>query len=151
MKKLLLVLIGLIPFGLGFAMNSWLMDNPNSILPFRLIGILFLVFWVSVGFITCKYAKTPYHSAVILHLPALFVLLLVMYQDIVLEEYWSNLLGLATQVYYLPLINLSSFIFSYTMTGGLFVQMSTATVVAFLLMYGSYYVGCYFKKVVSRK
>ena len=69
-----------------------------------------------------------------------------MYQDMVLEEYWSNLLGLATQVYYLPLINLSSFIFSYTMTGGLFVQMSTATVVAFLLMYGSYYVGCYLKK-----
>ena len=123
MKKFLLFLIGLIPFVLGFAMNSWLMNNPNSILPFRLIGILFLVFWVWVGFITCKYAKTSYHSAVIIHLPAIFVLLLVMYQDMVLEEYWSNLLGLATQVYYLPLINLSSFIFSYTMTGGLFVQI----------------------------
>jgi len=151
MKKLLLVLIGLIPFVLGFAMNSWLMNNPNSILPFRLLGILFLVFWVWVGFITCKYAKTPYHSAVILHLPAFLVLLLIMYQDIVLEEYWSNLLGLATQFYYLPLINISSFISSFIITGGLYVQMSTAMIVAFLLMYGSYYVGCYFKKVVSRK
>ena len=151
MKKLLLVLIGLIPFVLGFAMNSWLIDNPNSILPFKPIGILFLVFWVWIGFIMCKYAETPYQSAVIIHLPALFVLLLVMYQDMVLEEYWSNLLGLATQVFYLPLINLSSFIFSYTMTGGLYVQMSTSVIVAFLLMYGSYYVGCYLKKVVSGK
>ena len=151
MKKLLLVLLGLFPFVLGFAMNSWLMDNPNSILPFRLIGILFLVFWVWVGFITCKYAKTPYQSVVIIHLPALFVLFLIMYQNIVLEQYWSNFFGLATQFYYLPLINISSFISSLIMTGGLHVQMSTAMVVAFLLMYGSYYVGCYFKKVVSGK
>ena len=145
MKKLLLVLLGLIPFVLGFAMNSWLMDNPNSILPFKLIGILFLVFWVWIGFITCKYAKTPFQSAVIIHLPALFVLFLIMYQDIVLEKFWSNLFGLATQFYYLPLINLSSFIFSFTMT------ISPLMIVAFLLMYGSYYVGCYFKKVVSGK
>ena len=121
MKKWLLVLIGLIPFVLGFAMNSWLINNPNSILPFRLLGVLFLVLWVSVGFITCKYAKTPYHSAVILHLPALFVLLLIMYQDMVLEEYWSNLFGLATQFYYLPLINISSFISSFIITGGFYV------------------------------
>ena len=139
MKKLFLVLLGLIPFVLGFVMNSWLMNNPNSILPFKLIGILFLVFWVWVGFITCKYVKTPYQSAVIIHLPALFVLFLIMYQDIVLEKFWSNFFGLATQFYYLPLINLSNFIFSYTMT------ISPLMIVAFSLMYGSYYVGCYFK------
>ena len=150
MKKMLLVLIGLIPFVLGFVMNSWLMDNPDSILPFKLIGILFLGFWVLVGFLTYKYDKKPYPSSLIIHLPALFVLFLIMYQDMVLEQFWPNFIGWVTQFYYLPLINISSSISSFMITGG-YVQMYALCIVGFLLMYGSYYVGCYFKKVVSSK
>ena len=59
MKKALLILIGLIPFVLGFLMNAWLMQNQDSVLPFKLIGILFLVFWGLIGYITCKFEKTP--------------------------------------------------------------------------------------------
>ncbi|MEK4628490.1 MAG: hypothetical protein ABS944_16845 [Solibacillus sp.] len=147
MKKLILFLIGIIPFVLGFLMNSWLIQNSNSILPLKLIGIILLIFWVLVGFITCKFDKTPYQSAVIIHSPALLVLLLIMYQDIILGQFWSNFFGLATQFYYLPLINISSFIVG----GGFYVQMWTASLVAFLLMYGSYYLGCYFKKNLSSK
>lgn len=147
MKKLILFLIGLIPFVSGFLMNSWLMQNPNSVLPFKLIGSIFLVFWVLVGSITCKFDKTPYHSAVIIHLPALLVLLLIMYQDMILGQFWSNIFGLATQFYYLPLINISSFIVG----GGLYVQMWTASIVAFFLMYGCYYLGCYFNKILRSK
>ena len=146
MKKIILFLIGLIPFVLGFLMNSWLMQNPNSILPSKLIGIIFLVFWVLVGFITCKFNKTPYQSAVIIQSPALLVLLLIMYQDMILGQFWSNFFGLATQFYYLPLINISS----YIVGGGLYVQMWTASVVAFVLMYGSYYLGCYLKNLSSK-
>lgn len=149
MKKLILVLIGLIPFVLGFVMNSWMMQNPNSTLPFKLIGIILLGAWVLVGCITYKYDKTPYPAALIIHVPALLVLFLIMYQDMILGEFWSNLFGLATQVYYLPLIHISSLIFSFI--GGGYVQMWTASIVAFLLMYGSYYVGCYFKKILSSK
>ena len=147
MKKMILLLIGIIPFVLGFLMNSWLMQNPNSILPFKLIGITFLVFWVFVGFITCKFEKTPYHSALFIHTPAVITLLLLTYQEMVLEQFWHNMIGLATQFYYLPLTNISSFIIG----GGLYVQMWTASIVAFLLMYGSYYLGCYLKKILSSK
>lgn len=147
MKKMILFLIGIIPFMLGFLMNSWLIQNPNSILPFKLIGIIFLVFWILVGFITCKFEKTSYLSAVTIHLPAVLVLLLIMYQDMILGQFWPNMIGLATQFYYLPLTNISSFIFG----GGLYVQMWTASVMAFLLMYGSYYLGCYLKKILSSK
>lgn len=144
---MILFLIGLIPFVLGFLMNSWLMQNPNSILPFKLIGIIFLVFWVLVGFITCKFEKTPYQSAVIIHSPALLVLLLIIFQHMILGQFWSNLFGLATQIYYLPLLNISNFI-----GGGLLVygHLWTACLMAFLLMYGSYYLGCYFFKNLSK-
>ncbi|MFF2754471.1 hypothetical protein ACFVR1_12090 [Psychrobacillus sp. NPDC058041] len=147
MKKLILFFIGLIPFVLGFLMNSWLMQNQNSILPFKLIGIIFLVFWALVGFITCKFEKTPFKSAAIINLPAFLTLLFIMYQGIILGQFWSNIFGLATQFYYLPLINISASL-------GIFLPLSplhnwSLSLIAFLLMFASYYLGCYLKKVCS--
>ncbi|MFF2755149.1 hypothetical protein ACFVR1_15530 [Psychrobacillus sp. NPDC058041] len=151
MKKMILFLLGLIPFVLGFLMNSWLMQNQNSILPFKLIGIIFLVFWVLVGFITCKFEKTPLKSAVIINLPAFLILLFIMYQEIILGQYWFNIFGMATQFYYLPLLNISSSLV------GIFLSLTpwatqiwSASLIAFLLMFASYYLGCYLKKRLSK-
>ena len=60
-------------------MNSWLMENQDSVLPFKLIGLIFLAFGVTVGFIRYKFKKTLLKSAVIAHLPALLMLLFIMY------------------------------------------------------------------------
>jgi len=142
-----LFLLGLIPFVLGFLMNSWLMQNPDSILPFQLIGLIFLAFWVTIGFISYKFETSLLESAVIAHLPALLMLLFIMYQEIILGQFWSNLFGIATQLYYLPLINISSSVV------GIFLSLTpwainiwSASIIAFLLMLASYYVGYYFKK-----
>lgn len=149
MKRMILFLIGLIPFVLGFLMNSWLMQNPNSVLPFKLIGIIFLVCWVLVGFITCKFDKTPLKSAVIIHLPAFLVLILIMFQNIILGQSWSNLFGWAIQMYYLPLINISNTLVKI-------VLFFTAThvwmmcLMSFILMFGSYYLGCNLKKLLRK-
>ena len=43
-KKMTLFLLGLFPLVLGFMMNSWILENPDSVLPFKLIGFVFLVF-----------------------------------------------------------------------------------------------------------
>jgi len=142
-----LFFLGLIPFMLGFLMNSWLMQNPDSILPFQLIGLIFLAFWVTIGFISYKFETSLLESAVIAHLPALLMLLFIMYQEIILGQFWSNLFGIATQLYYLPLINISSSVV------GIFLSLTpwainiwSASIIAFLLMLASYYVGYYFKK-----
>jgi len=142
-----LFFLGLIPFVLGFLMNSWLMQNPDSILPFQLIGLIFLAFWVTIGFISYKFETSLLESAVIAHLPALLMLLFIMYQEIILGQFWSNLFGIATQLYYLPLINISSSVV------GIFLSLTpwainiwSASIIAFLLMLASYYVGYYFKK-----
>src|SRR5690606_38325650 len=116
-----------------------------SILPFKLIGILILVFWLLLGFITCKIEKTPYHSALFIHIPALIALLLIMYQDIVLERFWSNMIGIATQFYFLPLIHISG-----SIGGMLSYYLWSDCLIAFLLMYGSYSLGSYLKKIFSK-
>ena len=148
MKKALLILIGLIPFVLGFLMNAWLMQNQDSVLPFKLIGILFLVCWGLIGFITYNFEKTPLKSTVILHIPAFLVLLLIMFQNIILAQSLSNFLGWATQFYYLPLLNLSTTIEMLLPFNLINVWMTC--LIAFLLMIASYYLGCYLTKFRSK-
>lgn len=147
MKRIVLFLLGLIPFMLGYQMSSWLMQNQDSVLPFKLIGILFLIFWILVGFITSKFEKTPLMTSIILNLPAFLVLLLIMYQTIIVGQSWSTLFGWAIQLYFLPLINISSFI-----VGRLFfyVHMWSACLVAFLLMFASTYLGCYLRRHLGK-
>ena len=139
------------PFVIGFLMNSWLMQNPYSILPFKLIGFIYLTFWLIIGFISYKIEKTLLKPAVIAHLPAILMLSLIMYQEIILGQYWSNTIGIAAQIFYLPLINISSsvvgiFLFFipwdiHVWSGGLI-----ASIIAFLLMLASYCLGYYLKK-----
>ena len=139
-KKLTLFILGFIPLVLGFMMNSWILENQESVLPFKLIGFVFLAFWVIVGFIGFKFERTLLKSVVIAHLPALLALLLIMYQ-IISGQLWSNVF-LAAQFYYLPLMNISAAvdgIFSFLLSwdNGL----GLASITAFLLMFAAYYVG----------
>lgn len=147
-----LFLLGLIPFVLGFFMNSWMLQNPDDVLPFKLIGFIFLVFWITVGFISYKFEKAPLKPAVIAHLPALLMLLFIMYQEIILDQYWANIFGMATQYYYLPLINIAAsvvgiFSFLIPVVKGIWL----ASLIAFLLMFAAYYLGYYIKGVLAIK
>ncbi|QUW23006.1 hypothetical protein JSQ81_05395 [Sporosarcina sp. Marseille-Q4063] len=129
-------------------MNSWLMQNPDDVLPFKLIGFIFLSFWITVGFISYKFEKTPLKSAVIAHLPALLMLFFIIYQEVILDQYWANIFGLATQHYYLPLINIAApvvSIFSFLIPGGMGIWL--VSLIAFSLMFAAYYLGYYLKSV----
>ena len=142
MKKVILFLLGLTPLVLGFLMNSWMMKNQNSVLPFKLIGIIFLLFWVMVGFMTCKFERTPLKSAIIANLPAFSMLLFILFQEIILGRYWISMFGIATQFYYLALVNISSSIVGFL---GFGIYFSVISLISFLFMFGSYYLGSYFK------
>lgn len=128
-------------------MNSWLMQNQDSVLPFNLIGLIFLAFWVTVGFISYKFEKFLLKSAVITHLPALLMLIFIMFQEIVLGQYWSNVFGIATQYYYLPLINISSSVVGILLSLTPWaIQIWSASLIAFSLMFASYYLGYHLRK-----
>lgn len=148
MKRLVLVLLGLIPLALGFWMNSWMMNNPNNMLPYKLIGIVFLVFWFMIGFITYNFEKTPLKSAAIANLPALLMLIVIIFQELVLGKYWMNLFGAATQFYYLPVVNISGSIqriFSFLIPG-LVINMWSTFLIGFFLMISSYCLGSRLKR-----
>lgn len=51
---------------------------------------------------------TALRNAISIHVPALAVFLLAMYQVYLRGEYWPNALGILTQFYYLPVIALAA-------------------------------------------
>lgn len=140
MRKPLLILIGFIPLAAGLAIN-WLINIfPTKNLPFGIISIGFLVFWVWLGFISCKFKETIKVSVCLVHLPLFLALVFNLYQEIVLEHYLSNIIGLYAQIFYLPIINIA---YKLTIWS---TRLWTAYVGGFFLMCFSYFSGYLLKK-----
>jgi hypothetical protein len=80
------------------------------------------------------------------------MLFFIMYQEIILNQYWANLFGMATQYYYLPLINIAASVvgvFSFLMPGVKGIWL--AGLIAFSIMFAAYYLGYYLKSVLVMK
>ncbi|MGX8795731.1 hypothetical protein ACR6HW_06525 [Fusibacter sp. JL298sf-3] len=136
MKKAILLLIGSIPFFLGSFINVLATDIfYEHVLPYKGIGIAFLIAWFFVGRFSNKLVENKKSAFLIGNAMAFAVLLLLLYQVVILGHYWSNVVGVATQFYYLPLVGLMA----------LFARISTALVygVSFLAMCAVFYCGAH--------
>ena len=143
MKKILLLAAGLIPFALGFGMNALMTANMNLVLPYRLIGVVLLLFWGFFGYRMKDFAGSARRSAILIHLIPCAVLLLLLYQELVLGRYWPNLVGIATQFYYLPLLNIAFGLerLPFALAGGWVHRMWHSYLIAFGLMWAAFYLG----------
>ena len=141
MKKLTLSLIGILPFFIGYFMN-YLMMGPfyDKVLPYKLIGVLFLILWLLIGRYSYKFVLNIKESVFIGNVIPFLVLLLVLFQEIILHQYWDNHIGIAGQFYYIALAGFAS---SFTR---LFSTMSATYIVSFLMMSAVYYLGCRTRK-----
>lgn len=141
MKKFILILEGIIPFFIGYGMN-YLIMGPfyNTVLPYKLISIAFLIAWFFVGRYSYKFVSNKKVATIWGNSVALIVLLLVLYQEVILGQYWPNQVGIATQYYYLALINIAS-VFTR-----MFHTMPATYVTAFLMMCIVFYWGCHTNK-----
>ncbi|MEG0913305.1 MAG: hypothetical protein RSG53_06825 [Oscillospiraceae bacterium] len=140
MKKLLLILFGFIPLGIGWVMNWLLITFPNTVFPFGYISIAFLVLWAWLGFISYKFEKTINVSMCLIHLPMFLALALNLYQEIVLGHYFNNIVGVCTQFFYLPILNTA-----YTLTSWS-ARLWVAYIAGFFLMCLAYFSGYALKK-----
>lgn len=136
----LLVAVGLLPFLLGGLLNWYIMTYTESLPPLFLIGVLFLVFWGVVAFFAFRALGSVAKVVIPLNAVGFIVLFLVWIQEIVLHGYWQNAVGLWTQYYYLPLLQLGDFLPTLIFRGShLFFD---AYAPAFLLMLAVSFAGC---------
>ena len=137
MKKILLVLIGLIPLPLGYLMNHLMMTvYYHKALPAFMIGVVFLVAWFGLGYLTYNLAKSNKEAIMLAHSIAFVFLVLAVIQEVFLRRYLPNHIGISTQFYFMPLLNIASkFLRFFTF------RMYQGFIVAFALMCSTFYLG----------
>lgn len=134
--KLLGLAAGLTPFVLGGLMNGFMLANPEQLPPFGLIAVVFLVLWGAFAFwFRGKLAKTGQVLLLLNLIPAV-VLVLLGVQELVFGAYWGNLVGVWTQLYYLPLIYAGHLLASWTPS------MLVSYAACFLLLAAASLAGC---------
>lgn len=137
MKKTWLILIGLLPFLVGYIQDHLMLTAFYTLrVPYGLISFLYLGLWCLLGFLVYPVLSSVKQAVVLTHIPAFAVLLLVLFQEIVLGHYWLNPIGSVTQMFYLPLISLVARITFFSPS------IPMIYIIAFLLMYGTFYFGC---------
>lgn len=107
MKKYIAFAIGFTPFLFG-ALFDWILVNvfEESLPPLFIIGILALAVWFAFAYILCKRIECNTQTIVLLNLPAALVLILLGVQQF--TSMWPNFIGLQTQRFFLPLLNVGA-------------------------------------------
>lgn len=134
--KILLVLLGGLPFAVGGALNYMILSSSDALPPLFLIGIGWLALWGTIAFLIKLFKEDEKEIVIWLNLVAAVVLALVALQELILHAYWSNFVGVWSQFYYLPLLNLGFTLTSWSSS------VFPAYVVSFGLMVAATVVGC---------
>ena len=138
MKRIALLLMGFFPLLLiGYGLNHLIMTALyyNAVV-YLLIGIAVLAVWFAFGMLSAKLTGSKKEAVLLLNAPAFLVLLLILVQELILRAYWMNIIGVATQMFYLPLLPLS-FTLARVLPGVLMVGPWLASAIAFALLVGA--------------
>ena len=143
-RRLLLLIIGFLPFLLGTALNKYMMINSDDVPPLFLIAIILLLLWCFLGCLFTGDRNRTQEGLIWLNIVAAIDLILVGAQELFLHAYWMNNIGALTQFYYLPLLNIG-----FSLTGWSY-SVFPAYVASFLLMVGASFAGCKIRKKIQR-
>ena len=106
--------------------------------------MLFLLFWGLLAFLCNRKGAQTKQVVCFLNLLAALNLVLLGVQDVILGAYWSNFLGLITQVFYLPVLNLGAILTVW------FSSVFVVYIASFILMVAASYAGCRIRQKVHR-
>lgn len=146
MKKFALLLIGCIPFLIGWFIDRFLIHFIAGAFPLFIVGILLLAVWFASAYFLGQGAGGTVWTAVLLNLPALLILVLVGVQELALHAYWRNFVGIWTQIFYLPLLHIGFTLSTWSH------RVFTAYCIGFVLLAAASLLGCHtYKKRAYQK
>ena len=138
--KLLVVGFSLLPFLFGWLINLAVMKIEFYPV-FIISGVALLLLWAGIAYLTRPYCKSNKETILLLNTVAAVVLILLGIQDLILNAYLPNGIGIWTQFYYLPLLRAVS-IFSKFFTSSVFVMYC----IEFVLLITASTLGCKTRK-----
>lgn len=146
MKKRVLFLVGVLPVICGYILNSLITFYFVNI-PTFLVSIIFLCLWGAFSYYVYKPTDNPVSVSVMINAIGGVMLVMILVQELVFQEFFPNAIGMIPQMYFLPIINLAykigTPIFSVFTNMIRLHQMAT---VSFCLMFGVSLVGCMIKR-----
>lgn len=147
MKTIFLLLVGLLPLPVGYYFNHLILSGGQSsaLLSAGTIGIGFLLVWFILGAISGRVAVSVKQAMSLTHTAAFAVLFLNLYQELILRQYWPNMVGSATQFFFLPVIGISSKLMP------MLPFVAAIYIIAFVLMWLFFYTGCHLGRYVSKE
>lgn len=141
MSNIMCVLFGFFPLLIGFIMNYALkVSNYMLVLPYTLIGIVVLGIWCTAAYIFNKKIRNPYKVMLLLNLIAFLDFLLICVQLFVYDQFWFNIVGIWSQVFYLPLTRLSSLIVRLLPLP--YITTVPIKLISFMLLLIASFIGC---------
>ncbi len=129
MKEMKLVLISGLPFLTGYALNFLIFAVPFNI-PLNLLGFIFLIAWFFFGKYAHSIERNRAKAFVLSHSVPFITLLLVLFQQEILKQYWGNIFGFLTQLYFIPALNVAGYVTRFIRV----FNFSLSYVITFLLM-----------------
>ena len=95
-RNIALLLLGILPLPLGYALNFVILSLPSSSILLYAVSIGFLLLWVLLARRVSAREGRPIVQALLLSAFGLLMLLLAFYQELVMGRYWVNLFGAST-------------------------------------------------------
>ena len=137
-------IFGALPYALGYMQNQFMLNNADIIMPYRLISIFFLLLWGLIAFLLNSSGRRTKEIVIFINLIAAVDLLHVGVQELCIHSYWTNFIGLWSQLFYLPVINLSFRLTTWSRS------VFTAYVLSFVLMAAASFFGGKLREKIMR-
>jgi len=138
------IIVGALPFVVGGIQNWYMLTYMDSILPYGMISVFFLIVWGCAAFLLNGNHQNTKKIVVFLNLIAVIDLLLIGAQELIFHAYWMNSIGVWSQLFYLPMVNLG---FSLTIWSH---SVFPAYVVSFILMVAASFAGCNLREKLKK-
>lgn len=129
-----LILLGLLPLGVGYLLNWHMMLHPDTFPPLFIVGAVFLIVWFIVSWNMNKKVLDTKVVLLFQNSGALLAMILLTIQALS-GGFWDNVMGILPQMFYMPMLYFSYCFFDWMGLYGTYF-------VCFLLMVLVSFLGC---------
>lgn len=146
MKHFKVLLLSFTPFIIGYSFDYALKAFDWYGMIVFIISILFSIYWFYIGYKSYDFIKISFQSILLGNCFAIFSILLIFLQILFIGRFLPNIIGIAPQMFYLPLLPLASKIENILLFFIPVHSMLATFTLSFLLMIIIYYAG-YFTNI----
>ena len=144
-KHVKLLLAGALPLAMGYVLN-FALYLPIAGLLMRIMGWIMIFLWFCLAYRLADSSDSIVRQSFFMCAFGLLMLALVLYQELVLGQYWLNILGWGPQIYFLPFLSAVFTLFSPVLAQLGTIRMWPLYICEWFLIFVVCLAGCWRKK-----